>query len=442
MGSLSNYCAVSPVLQKGCTVVCEKKANFDIQHASPVMNRIKLMIVLLCSSFCTRGQIVEAVYKSNIQTAMLFPYGNQMGMPVIKLNSGDQLELHFDDLEGDYKNYYYTYLLCNADWTPAMISYFDYIKGYSNVRINTFRLSSISKQRYTHYQAYLPEKNCMPSRSGNYLLKVCLDGDTSKTVFTKRILVVEEKVTTGVQVIQPFNSQTNRTHQRLILRINASAINTTNPQQQVKVVVLQNNCWDNSIFNPLVTFVRLKDLEFNNDNELVFESGREWRWLDLRSFRFWSDRVAKAEVLADGNHIYAKPDIPRSGMRYNFFRDINGMFTVENTDNVNPYWQGDYATVHFTYLPTGGTGLADRDIYLVGKLNEYKLNDRTRMAFNAEKGVYETTLRLKQGYYNYQYVTVNRLTGDKKPTMSDTEGNFWETENTYQVLPQFWRPHR
>ena len=120
------------------------------------MYRIILIVMLLCSTLFTGAQITENIYRSNIQTAMLFPFGNQMGMPVIKLNSGDQLELHFDDMDADYKNYYYTYQLCNADWTPAMLSYFDYVKEYSNVRINTFRNSSIARQRYTHYQAFLP----------------------------------------------------------------------------------------------------------------------------------------------------------------------------------------------------------------------------------------------------------------------------------------------
>lgn len=391
-------------------------------------------MLLMAAAISQAQQQTETVFRSNIQTAMLFPYGNQMGMAMIKLNSGDLLELHFDDMDGDYKNYYYTYQLCNADWTPAMISYFDYIKGYTNVRINTFRNSSIAKQRYTHYQAYLPEKNCMPSRSGNYLLKVCLDGDTSKTVFTKRVLVVEEKVTAGVQVIQPFSGATNRTHQRMILRLNANSLNVTNPHQQIKVVALQNNRWDNAIYNLPPTFVRGKELEYNNDNDLIFESGREWRWLDLRSFRFWSDRVDTAVYLADGTHIFTKPDVPRSGMRYSYYRDLNGMFTVENTDNVNPYWQGDYATVHFTFVPPGNNELPGKEVLLIGKLSEYGQNPHSVMMYNAETGAYETTLKLKQGYYSYEYATLNRRTGEKRPLINETEGNFWETENTYQVL--------
>ena len=38
-----------------------------------------------------------------------------------RLGGGEQLELHFDDLDANVKNYSYTFQLCNADWTPAML---------------------------------------------------------------------------------------------------------------------------------------------------------------------------------------------------------------------------------------------------------------------------------------------------------------------------------
>ena len=58
------------------------------------------------------------------------------------------------------------------------------------------------------------------------------------------------------------------------------------------------------------------------------------------------------------------------------------------------------------------------------------------MAFNEEKGVYEIALYLKQGYYNYSYVTLT----DKKDiaaSLENTEGNYWGTENGYMVLVYF-----
>lgn len=80
-----------------------------------------LPICLLICSTCLEAQIPEAVFNDRIASVQLHALGNQLGYPVLRLNSGDQLELHFDDLDGGVRNYSYTYQLCNADWTPAML---------------------------------------------------------------------------------------------------------------------------------------------------------------------------------------------------------------------------------------------------------------------------------------------------------------------------------
>src|SRR5690606_23149204 len=114
-----------------------------------------------------------------------------------------QLQLGFDDLDGDVKNYYYTLVLCNADWTPASLNPFDYLKGFTENRIDDYRYSTIPLQHYTHYKVDLPNSNCMPTRSGNYLLKVYLDGDTSRLAFTRRLLVVANNAIVRGSIQQP-----------------------------------------------------------------------------------------------------------------------------------------------------------------------------------------------------------------------------------------------
>jgi hypothetical protein len=60
------------------------------------------------------------------------------------------------------------------------------------------------------------------------------------------------------------------------------------------------------------------------------------------------------------------------------------------------------------------------------------------MIFNKDRGAYEKTLFLKQGYYNYTYAT---LPINKKgyPDFSVSEGNYWATENAYVILI-YYRP--
>jgi Domain of unknown function (DUF5103) len=108
----------------------------------------------------------EAVYSSTIQSIKLFKKADQVVFPVIRLGNTEQFELHFDDLQNSPKNYFYTFVLCNADWSRTNLSQMDYIKGFTQNRINQYRASSATFTRYFHYMATLPDKNCMPSRSG------------------------------------------------------------------------------------------------------------------------------------------------------------------------------------------------------------------------------------------------------------------------------------
>jgi len=404
------------------------------------MIRISLLLLLLLSISAT-AQLPDHIYKSNIKTVKLFKSGDMYSYPVIMLNSNEQLELHFDDMESDVKYYYYSFQLCNADWTPANIQLFDYIRGFTSNRITNYRHSSLAQTRYTHYQALLPERNAAPSKAGNYLLKVFLNDDTSKLVFTKRMLIVNTKATVSAQVLQPFNTNYFQTHQRVQVNMSTAQgqINAFSPQD-LKVVVLQNNIWNTASLIDRPTVFRGNYYEYSDEENTTFQSGKEWRWIDLRSLRLMSDRMTKIVDNDSTNRVdvYVKPDGERKQQLYIYYRDFNGIYTVENRDNANALWQSDYAWVHFTYVPPGNRAYEGKSVYLFGELTNYLQDENTKMIFNEEKGVYERAMYLKQGYYNYAYVTLT----DKKqpgvqPLFENTEGNYWGTENSYMVLVYF-----
>jgi hypothetical protein len=398
------------------------------------MFRLLATLLFLNLSVLSNAQNPDVTYMPNIQGIKLFLQGNQLGYPIINLNSGDLLELHFDDLDTRVKNYYYTFELRNADWSPVNLSTFDYLKGFSQVRLNQYRISSIALAKYIHYQATLPDRNCVPSKSGNYLLKVYLDGDQNKLAFTRRVLVVDKIADVGVQIVQPFNSELFRTHQKIQFAVNMRQLNMVSPQQQVKAVVLQNYRWDNAKMNLPPTFIRSNSLEYNSEEQLVFPAGKEFRWADLRSFRFQSERIAKADYSKTNSEVFLQPDPERTQQRFMNFRDYNGFYWIESTDVSNPWWQGDYAAVHFTFVPNGNQPYPNKKVFVVGQMNKYNTDDTAAMTYNATQGVYEKMLYLKQGYYTYTYVTKDAGNGNTISSAEQTDGNNWETENDYTVL--------
>lgn len=382
----------------------------------------------------TGAPLQEEVRSDKVVGIKLFRKPDQQAFPVLRLGETEMLELHFDDMQSSSRSYFYTWVLCNADWTPVNLSSMDYIKGFSQQRLTQFRFSSATQQRYVHYQALLPAANSMPSRSGNYLLKVFENGDTSRLLFSRRLLVVNEKATMAVRFQQPFDQNKFLTHQKVVVDVAIKGFDVANPSRELKLVVMQNNQWHRTAVLSNPSFIRGKNYEYSDEQQLLFEGGKEWRWLDLRSFRLQSDRVASIDYKTNPYHVYVRADTIRSTQRYLFYNDINGRFAVSHLENINPWWQGDIGRVHFTLMTNEPEALADQNIYLYGELTQYQLTEQTRMKWNENLGVYETSILLKNGYYNYAYVTRPKNNPLAPPSFALTEGSLWEAENDYRVL--------
>lgn len=361
--------------------------------------------------------------------------GNQLSYPEMTLGSTQALTLSFDDFDARLKNYSYTYIRCDQNWQPVLQSAFDYIQGFTDVRIRDAKFSSISRTRYVHYTATLPTSQSLIKKSGNYLLKVYLDGDTSKLAFERRMLVVDPKVSVAASVVQPNGRSPIGDRQKINLSISVNRLHVQNPRDQIKVVVLQNYRWDNAVHELQPAFMRGTTYEYNSERDLLFAAGKEFRWADLKSFRFQSDRVAGVSV-SDGKpagyDVILKTDPTRNESQYMPYVDYDGFFQIASTENIQVAYQGDYGLVRFSYKTATGQPYSGRDLYVLGQFNQYKKDENSRLVYNQAKGIYEKTLLLKQGYYSYLYATAEST---DQPSQTDlTEGNYWETENKYTVL--------
>jgi len=402
-------------------------------YPNAVIRSLVVLVICFAHLHSAAQRYPDQIFVPNIKTVKLNKYGDPFSYPIIALNSSDRLELHFDDMDANIKSYYYTIELCDADWKPALMSFLDYARGFTNVRITTYRNSAIALTRYTHYQATFPDRDLAPTKTGNYVLKVFLNGDSSKMIISRRFLVVDPRISIAAQIQQPFNPDLFRSHQLVHVAINTPAVNVTYPNQ-IRVFVLQNNRWDNCIHDLTPTLMRNAYYEYNMENQCVMPGGKEWRWLDLRSFRLLSDRVSRQENTNTSNELFTKQEYPRPGQRYVYFRDNNGMYISETTEGLNPYWNADYAKVHFSFQPTDKLPYEGKNLCIFGEMTNYGMGDGAKLSWNESTQSYETTLFLKQGYYDYIYGLTDPNDPHHKFTSDVTEGDSWETENMYTVL--------
>jgi len=375
----------------------------------------------------------DQIFDHAIHTVLVHPIGNPTGIPVIGLNEGSPLLISFDDFKASYQNYYYSIELMNENWESVPLSPFDYTRGFSQNKITNFSISSIAIQPYYHYELSLPNENCRPTKSGNYIIKVFKDGNLNELVFTSRFYVTEGTANVFATVQEPFDGAISQTHQKVQVNVDVKKINYFQPGSLI-IQVIQNTRYQDAIKVKEPSFIRGNNVEYNSERDLIFPAGKEFRWLDLQSLRLQTDRIFKFENADQGTKVILKPDLSRANTAYYTFKDLNGSFVISNTESLQSENQNDYAMVQFTYIPKDGIPYMGETLYLSGALTGNNLNKESAMQFNAKKGLYEKSLLLKQGYYSYQYILRNQNTPQPMQDFMETEGDHWETENNYTIL--------
>ncbi len=370
-------------------------------------------------------------YKSYIKTVQLHESSFDANPAIMQLNGSELLELSFDDLDADKKEYSISFVHCDANWAPSNLLNAEFMNGFFEANIINFNYSTNTIQKYTHYSILFPQSNMQFTKSGNYIAFVYEDNNKEKIVLTKRFMIYENKVTVVSSVRQAMGNDEQYEKQHIDFTILNSQYELTNPFTDLKVVITQNNRWDNAVNNIKPTFVEPGKLTYLLDDKSTFNGGNEFRYFDTRSLRTYTERVY--DIRKDSVYIYhveLKNDELKSFKNYSFYNDLNGGFLIKNQDMIgSPDIEADYAWVHF-FLPYDNAQGAG-NFYVLGKLTEWRLNKTNRMTYNYKKMGYECSLFIKQGYYNYNYVY---LKDDKKGgDETFSEGNHWETENDYAI---------
>ena len=133
------------------------------------------------------------ILNENIKTVLCHKKEKQLSLSIINLESNDKLLISFDDLDADIKNYAYTIIHCNSDWSKSNLMQNEYIQGFSKEYISNYEFSYNTIQKYTHYEFEFPSKNMRPTLSGNYIFKI-YEEETGDTIIYKRFMVLDPKI--------------------------------------------------------------------------------------------------------------------------------------------------------------------------------------------------------------------------------------------------------
>jgi len=404
------------------------------------MKLLLIMSLIITGSFSVQlkaqdFKYIDSVYVQNIRSVKFNPAGNPLLMPLIPISGGLGLELSFDDLDNVAKDYNYTLIHCNADWTPTQnLSELEYLNGYTHDVINTGQLSFNTLIPYLHYDLIIPNDNISWKLSGNYLLKVT-GPDNEKVVITRRFVVYESLVDIIPRNVRTAKVEKDRTHQEFDFEVNFKETFIRNPRVELSATAICNGRWDNAIYGLTPVFSRTKSVDFDYQDKIIFPAGKEFRFFDMRNVSYGGENIVDIKRVPDGYEAQLRPEKINTDIAYLFRTDINGSFVIDCRDLDECDLRGDYVYVFFTLLSE--TEIEDNDVYITGAFNDWELKPEHKMVYNIAKGRYEAEILLKQGYYNYQFSLFNPKT--KVRDDYELQGNWHETENKFSII-LYYRP--
>lgn len=385
------------------------------------------IVILLSFFFLTAAAQVETEVAPpyNIKTAT-FVQNNQNVVPIFQL--GDAFSFEFDDLFGNEADYYFQITHCDYNWMPTSIPKNEYLSGFDDQKIQEYINSFNTLQLFTHYRLTFPNNYSKILLSGNYVLTIL---NSDKEIVLKRYFVLyENAVSVPLRIRRPRTVKSIYSKHNLDFEINAKDILFQNPTQNLKVVLLQNNNFNTAIKNIVPQYNMGNVFVYKYDLETQFWAGNEFLNFDSKDIKSANNYVSfvNSDNEIYNTHLYTND--AKSSFPYTNYEDLNGNFSVRKFDAENNIIESDYSWVYFSL--SAPLANPSSSIYVVGMFNNYSMTPENKMEFNTKKGIYEKAILIKQGFTNYQYLTVNNKGIIDQENAVD--GNFYQTDNDYTVL--------
>lgn len=387
-----------------------------------------LVALLVWLTAMAAGDTMTGTPNDRVRSLRIVNPLDPYGPPVLRLGSGDVLAVNFDVLSDDRDYLRYRLVHCRADWSPSNLVDSEFLDGFNEGEITDYRFSEATLVHYVNYNFTIPNADVAPLLSGNYLLQIYPESDPDDVWAQCRFMVCEDKVGISGNVTSRTDVDYNAAHQQLELAIDTRESGVADPFNDLFVVVQQNGRLDNEV--ALRQPLRMSGTTsiYEHQPQLLFEAGNEYRRMETVSTQFPPMGVESVEFINPYYYHILATDEPRADSQYLYDETQKGRFVIHEYNSSDPDVQADYTVVVFSldmpYDP-------DTMVFLDGDFTMRRFDENSRMQYNRERGRYERVMLLKQGAYNYQYLTVPA--GARRGYTAAVEGDKYQTLNEYTV---------
>lgn len=372
----------------------------------------------------------QAIFDPAFRSLKVTLDANEFAPPVITLGDPlSRLTVSFDELGDERRFMRYELIHCDALWQPEGLVASEFLDGFNEGAVEDYDFSRATLVHYVHYSITIPNREIRITETGNYLLRVYDESNPDETLLQARFGVSDFSAGVYAGVTSLTDIDTNRNHQQLGLTVDLQHVaGVDDPFNDLRIVVSQNGRDDNVVVMTAPQRVLGDKVIYEHLRPLIFKAGNEYRRFETVSTSYPGMGVENISTDTPIYNMWLYADTPRGGMPYSYDSTQHGRFFVREASSSRSDTEADYVMVHFSLeMPE----ISGADVFLDGDFVQRRFDPVSRMVYNRASGRYENSMMLKQGAYNYQYLTVpsGSLQGETAPV----EGDFYQTVNEYTV---------
>lgn len=353
----------------------------------------------------------------------------------LTLGSSERLQLTFDLIAGQGSRLCYRIRHYDADWSPSSLLPVEYLSGFDGAELELPMPSSGTLVPYDHYTLTLPNEQTQLKRSGNYRITIYDPTSPEVALLEVPFAVVSPTLSLSASVSGEAWQDYQGKRQEIDLQVQAPSGLSTRLDQELHIVVLQNARWDNAVTLTAPSSYLQGRLSYEGPQGALFLGGNIYAKLEHLSDRIRGLGVVDSHPTDEGYQLMLYPQRNRSLLPYSSEQSFQGIQIIRSDMSSTPETEGDYHWVTFTLE---SPRLEGGQVVLEGEAFRYHSLEERTLRYDEATRSYTTTLPLKVGYQEYQYLFLPE--GSSTLLSAPTVGDHWETKNYYTLLAYYRSP--
>jgi len=266
-----------------------------------------------------------------------------------------------------------------------------------------------------------------PTVSGNYLVQVFDEDNPDEVLLQTRFMLNENTASMTSSVTSRTDTDYNNRHQQISLDAGLDGTDVSDPFNDLRLVVVQNGRPDTRRVIDKPLRIGNRSAVYEHLASLIFPAGNEYRRFEMVNVHYPGLGIDHYDFAEPYYHAIIDTDKIRANDRYEYDEDQSGRYFIREFNSNYPAVDADYIITHFTLESPEMPGM---EVYLDGDFVQRRRDADSRMVYDRNRGAYVKTMLLKQGLYNYQYLTYPA----GESATAAIEGDKYETVNEYLML--------